>query len=447
MQLGFVVNGHAWMTRLGVSAILALSGATFAYAAPPADWNSIPTTVVKLFYPGQSTFDWLRSPEHKRVYKKVAEGEACVSCHEGEEQILGEANVVASRLEPDPIEGKNPTVDLGVQIAYDTENVYFRYQWKTQMDRAGAMHDYMRYDGEKWAFFGGPRSEKAVRSGEEPPLYEDRLTMMVDDGTVPMFAQQGCWLTCHTGMRDAGGEPTKDEVAANPLLGADGLKQSDIRKYLPSTRTDELASWGATRSAEEVAALRAEGQFVDLMQWRAARSAPVGMADDGYVLEYRNNDAGKGPFSWNVDRKTMTPKMMFDASKVGVMAITEADIGDTSKPYAIIKEENAVPYDPAAGWKEGDILPGRLLTTAVEGSAGDNNNVQGEWKDGVYTVVWTRKLNTGHPEDDKIIEDGKAYTFGFAVHDDNVTTRFHYVSFPRLIGFGTAGDIEATKVE
>jgi len=60
------------MTCLGVSAILALSGATFAFAAPPADWSAIPTTVVKLFYPGQSTFDWLRSPEHKRVFKKVA---------------------------------------------------------------------------------------------------------------------------------------------------------------------------------------------------------------------------------------------------------------------------------------------------------------------------------------------------------------------------------------
>jgi hypothetical protein len=432
---------------IGAGALLALYGTTAALAGPPADWSAVPTKTVTLFYPGESTYDWLRSSAHKRAYKKVLAGEACTSCHEGEEQELGETNVVASRLEPAPIEGKNPFVDLNMQVAYDDSNVYFRYQWKTQMDRAGQMHDYMRYDGEKWAFYGGPRSEEAVANGEEPPLYEDRLTMMFDDGSVPMFAEQGCWLTCHTNMRDVGDQPSRADIAANPVLGADGLKQHDIRKYLPGTRTDEMATWNATKTADEIAAMKEAGQFVDLMQWRAARSAPVGMADDGYVLEYRLFDDGKKMFSWNVDKKTMTPKFMFDASKVGVNAITTADIGDPSKPYAIIKQTNAVPYDPAVGFKEGDILPGRLLSTAVEGSAGDNNNVQSEWKDGMYTVVWTRPMNTGHPADDKIFEEGKSYTLGLAIHDDNVTTRFHFTGFPLSIGFGTDADYEATKVE
>ena len=432
---------------LGVGALVALSAAVTAQAAPPTDWSNIPTATVKLFYPGQSGDEWLRSSAHKRAYKKVVAGDSCVSCHEGEEQELGEALVVEGRLEPAPIEGKNPTVDLDVQVAYDAENAYFRFQWKTQMDRPGQMHNYLRFDGEKWEIYGGPRSSGKVRSGDQPPLYEDRLTMMIDDGSVPMFAAQGCWLTCHTGMRDMGDEPTKDEIAANPILGAGGLKKKDIRKYLPLSRTDDMSSWDATRLAEEIAALKAEGQFVDLMQWRAARSAPVGMTDDGYVLEYRLFDAGKKPFSWNLDKKTMTPKFMFDPSKVGMKAITVADIGDPTKPYAIIKEQNAVPYDPDAGWKEGDVLPGRLLTrTGTSGSAADNSEVTSEWKDGMWTVVWARPLDTGHPEDDKAIEDGKAYSFGFAVHDDNVTTRFHFVGFPLSIGFGTEGDIQATRL-
>ena len=438
-----------WRIITGGAAVLVAAGlAGSAMAAPPSDWSKVPAKTVKLFYPGQSGYDWLLSSEHKRADKKVAAGEACTKCHEGEETDLGNTLVSGERLEPTPIEGKNGSIDLSVQAAYDAENAYLRFQWKTQMDRPGQMHDYIRFDGEKLVFMGGPRSSDKVRSGAEPPLYEDRLAIMVDDGSVPNFAAQGCWLTCHRGMRDMPDEAGKEAVKAHVLLGDAGLKESDVRKYLPASRTDEKASWDKTKSAEEVAKIKAAGGFTDLMQWRAARSNAVGMADDGYVLEYRLSDEGKGPFGWNVDRKTMTPKYMFDAGKVGMKSLTVADIGDPSKPFAMIREENAAPYDPNAGWKEGDVLPGRLLSRAdAEGSAADNGGVSGTWKDGMWTVVFTRRLNTGHPADDKILEVGKAYTFGFAVHDDNVTTRFHHVAFPLSIGFGAAGDIEATKVE
>jgi hypothetical protein len=209
-----------------------------------------------------------------------------------------------------------------------------------------------------------------------------------------------------------------------------------------------MASWDKTKSAEEIAKLKADGRFLDLMQWRVARSNPVGMADDGYVLEYRLFDEGKNPFSWNVDRKTMTPKYMFDAAKVGFKALRAEDIGDATKPAAIVREENAVPYDPNAGWKEGDILPGRLVSRAdAKGSAADNDRAKGEWKDGMYTVVFRRKLDTGHPADDKILSVGGVYTIGLAVHDDNVTTRFHHVSFPLSLGIGVDADITAVATQ
>jgi hypothetical protein len=442
-----MIRSYLRASAISATIALAASFAMPALAASPSDWSAVPTKTVKLFYPGQSGLDWLLSPEHKRADKKVAAGDACVSCHEGEEQEIGNLIVAGKRLEPNPITGKNGVIDLAVQVAYDQENAYFRLQWKTNMDRPGQMHDYIRFDGEKWVFMGGPKSSDKVRSGKEPPLYEDRLAIMIDDGSVPNFAAQGCWLSCHSGMRDMGNEAGKDAVKAHAVFGDAGLKESDIRKYLPASRTDDMASWDKTKSPEEIAKIKAAGGFVDLMQWRAARSNPVDMADDGYVLEYRLSDGGKGPFSWNVDRKTMIPKYMFDASKVGMKSITVADIGDPTKPFAMIREENAVAYDANAGWKEGDVLPGRLLSRAdAKDSAADNTDVKGSWQGGTWTVLFTRRLDTGHPEDDKILKIGNAYTFGFAVHDDNVTTRFHHVAFPLSIGFGAKGDIEATKV-
>ena len=119
----------------------------------------------------------------------------------------------------------------------------------------------------------------------------------------------------------------------------DAKYDADIRKYLASTRTDAAASWDKTKSQEEIAKIKAAGGFLDLMQWRVNRSGPVGMADDGYVLEYRNFDEGKNPFSWNIDRKTMTPLNMFDAAKVGAKALRAEDIGNPAKPGAIIKED------------------------------------------------------------------------------------------------------------
>lgn len=435
-------------TTLGI--VTAIGLAAPAMAADPAtiDWSKSPAKSVTLFYPGQSTYDWLLSADHKKGDKQVPLGKACVGCHEGDEKDIGNKVVKGGTLEPTPIAGKNGVVDLAVQAAHDAEYLYLRFQWKSNLNREGRMHDYVRFDGKAWKWYGHDRNDKVVRSGEQPALYEDRLAIMLDDGKVPLFEQQGCWLTCHDGMRDTRNQVVGDPVKKHPILGDTGLKESDIRKYLGSTRTDPAASWDKTKSAEEIAQVKAAGGFLDLWQWRVARSAPIGMADDGYVLEYRKSDAGKAPFSWNMNRTTMTPLFMFDTGKVGFKALRAEDIGNATKPAAIIKEANAVAFDANAGWQEGDILPGRLLSrTDAKGSAADNDAVVGTWKDNTYTVVWRRKLDTGNPQDDKILKIGSKYTVGFAVHDDNVTTRFHHVSFPISLGIGVDADIKATSLK
>jgi hypothetical protein len=435
--------------RAAFAASFVLAAATPAVAADPQSlpWNTIPVKKVTLFYPGQSTYDWLLSPAHEKANTRVAQGKACVDCHDDDAKEIGEKLVKGGPLEPTPIPGKRGVVDLQLQAAHDAEYLYLRAQWKTQMNREGRMHDYVRFDGTQWKWFGHDRNDQKVRTGEQPPIYEDRFSIMLDDGKVDRFAQHGCWLTCHDGMRDTKGQAVGDVVKRHPLLGDTGMKQTDVRKYLPSTRTDAAASWDKTRSAEEVARILADGGFLDLMQWRAARSGPVGMADDGYVLEYRNSDAGTNPFAWNIDQKTMVPRFMFDSTKVGMKALRAEDIGNAGKPAALVREANAVPYDAAAGWKEGDILPGRLLSRVdAKGSAADNNAVVGTWKDGMYTVVWRRKLDTGY-KDDKAMKAGGRYNVGFAVHDDNVTTRFHHVSFPMTLGIGVDADLRATTLK
>ena len=409
-----------------------------AHAADPAgiDWGRVPTTTLTLFYPGQSTFQWLRSPGHAGA-AVVAYGTACVACHKGQEAKLGERIVKGGPLEPTPPGGKNGAVKLNVQVAYDDQNAYFRFQWKTKSNHPGDGYPYYRFDGKDWKSYGAPRLSAPAYKGEQPAIYEDRLSMLIDDGAVSGFDKQGCWLTCHAGERDNPKQPSAAEVAANPFYQA--IKRADVRKYLPFTRTDASASWDKGVSIEELNKLKAEGKFLDLIQWRAHRSNPVGMADDGYVLEWRNFDAGANMFASNMDGKAKQPRFMFDEKKAGMKAFSDASLPKNGG--VLLRDQNAVAFDPNAGWKAGDVLPQYVVSDKLaSGSAADNKNVKGEWKDGTWTVVWARPLNLANP-DDKALREGKAYNFGFAVHDDN------QVSFPVTVGFGAKADIQATKLK
>jgi len=419
-----------------------IAGPTLAADPAAIDWSKIPAVKVPLFYPGQSSYEWLRSEGHEgKASKAVINGDSCTKCHDepDEERKMGNKLVKGGSRETTPVKGKNGYVELSVQAAYDARNAYFRYQWKTN-GKAGIEYPYYRFNGKEWKVYGGPRLDKDVQEGKQPAIYEDRLSMMLDDGKVPGFAQQGCWLTCHDGSRDMPGFKSKDEVAANPLMAA--IKKNDVRKYLPASRTNP-SDWTTGKSLDEIAKLKAGGGFVDLIQWRAHRSNPVGMADDGYVLEYRNFDAGKNPFASNLDKETKQPKFMFDAKKFGAKAVSAKQIG--KKDNFLLKGVNAVPFDPKAGWKEGDLLPRYLLSASdASGSAADNK-ASGQWKNGMWTVVVTRPLGLAN-SDDKALKSGGVYNVGFAVHDDNITTRGHQVSFVKTLGLGVKADIQAVKL-
>ena len=430
---------------LALCSSLALLGLGTASAVDPAkiDWTKIKATPVALFYPGQSSYEWLRSDAHKGASKEVIRGDSCVSCHDEKdvEKDMGNKLVKAGPLEPMAVAGKNGYVDLSVQAAYDAKNVYLRYQWKTNKPYGGTEHQYLRFDGKEWKVWGFPKLDKVVQEGKQPGIYEDRMSIMIDDGKVPGFAQQGCWLSCHDGMRDMPKQFTKEEVAANPMLTA--IKKSDVRKYLPDSRTDP-SDWKTGKSVEELAKLKAEGKFVDLIQWRAHRSHAVGMADDGYVLEFRLGDAGKDMFGGNSDAKTHAPKFMFDEKKMGFKSIT-ADAQARKGDLFLIRETNAVPFDPNAAWKEGDMIPDYIISREdAKGSAADNNAIA-SWKDGMWTVVLTRPLGLTNA-DDKSLKAGGVYNVGFAVHDDNITTRGHHVSFVKTLGLGAKADIRALKL-
>ena len=428
--------------QIAAIGVIGVFGSGAAVAADPAkiNWSKIPVINVPLFYPGQSSMEWLTSSAHEGAANRVKRGDACTACHDESdaEKVMGEKLVKGGPLEPMPVKGKDGYKDLKVQAAYDDKNAYLRFQWKTLNDYAGTEHQYLRFDGKEWKVWGFPKLDKIVQDRQMQGIYEDRMSIMIDDGKVPNFGKQGCWLTCHDGERDMQKQFTKEEVAANPMLTA--VKKTDVRKYLPDTRTNPY-DWKTGKTLDEINKIKAAGGFVDLIQWRAHRSLPVGMADDGYVLEWRNSDAGVNMFAGNADAKTHAPKFMWDEKKVGYKAITVDQLHKAD--HFLVRELNAVPFDPKAGWKEGDMIPDYIVSREdAKGSAADNNAIA-SWKDGMWTVVMIRPLGLTN-SDDKTLQAGGVYNIGFGVHDDNITTRGHHVSFVKTLGLGVA---KGTKVD
>ncbi|MDP1652400.1 MAG: ethylbenzene dehydrogenase-related protein [Rhodocyclaceae bacterium] len=432
------MNKYAMM--IGIS-VVAAGCASMATGPQAIDWNKVPATKVALFYPGQSSYQWLRSEAHKGANKETVRGDACASCHDDptEEATQG-AKILSGKhpLEPQAaaLKGKNGHVDMTVQAAYDDKNAYLRFQWKGQT--MGTEHPYYRFDGKEWKKYGETVWHKSVKEGKQPALYESRFSVMLDDGKVPGFEKQGCWQTCHDGMTDMAKEATKEELAANALLKG----KSDLRKFLPATRNDSM-DWKSGKSVEEIAKLKEAGGYLDLFQWRGARSHPAGMADDGFVLEYRNSDAGKNMWSGNFDSKTKLPKFMWDEKKTGYKAIG-ADKLNKGLNY-LDPTSNAVAFDPNAGWKEGDLLPSNTVSRAhAEGSAADNSSIA-SYKDGVWTLVLIRPLGLVN-KDDKPLKAGGVYNVGFAVHDGNIDGRGHFVSYAKTLGLGVKADIQAIRL-
>ncbi len=68
---------------------------------------------------------------------------------------------------------------------------------------------------------------------------------------------------------------------------------------------------------------------------------------------------------------------------------------------------------------------------------------EGKLEGDSWSVVFTRKLSGG--EGDVTLAPGNAYNFGFAIHDDSATGRYHHVSLGYKLGIDAEGDIIATQ--
>ena len=348
-----------------------------------------------------------------------------------------------------------------VQAAFNTDTYFWRLSYRGE---EGKRHEYIRYTNGAWQREGGDRRDaQATIDGDaqqgdlsvNSTIYEQRTTIMVNNPNAALnvdnFGEFGCFLTCHNYSRHM-----PEWVSAN---GHDG-KYVDLVQATGSVDGDNV---------------------LDLWHWRAARSNPIGRADDQRVIALtfipndgdgsdtggRKGDGGTSVFAsqnivagnpeYVLDPDTTSGKFAFkwdnfwatpfyymtrdDAEQVGPLAPNPGDLA-----YA---DAVALGYVPT----EGDTVPRRILRAGA-GSRADItaygtmfNPESPDSSYGVWNVQMQRALDTGNADDIALVV-GETYEAGFEVHLWEYTTRDHYVSFPVTfsIGTGLGADIEAVSI-
>jgi hypothetical protein len=267
--------------------------------------------------------------------------------------------------------GKNlpgGTTDVTIRSVYAADSVYFMYQYKD------ATQSFQRSPWQKQADGSWKKLKDANdKGGDNNQYYEDKFAVLWNIST-PAFEQRGCMTACHTGE----GKPYGNKYTANP------------------------------------------GERLDMWHFKSVRTGSVGQTDDQYVDATRY-DAEKNP---NAGRKT-EPKTgggyadnMTDDKKGPKFALK----GNKPAPPYWIEDAGKEPFDDSK-YKAGDEVPG-IIVAPFTGDRGDVPTTM-VWKDGVWTLVMSRKLVTGSEYDVQFTDLKKEYAFGVAVFD-NAQVRHAY---------------------
>jgi two-component system sensor kinase len=198
----------------------------------------------------------------------------------------------------------------------------------------------------------------------------------------------------------------------------------------------------------------------DWWHWKAARTDPVGYADDQWMgnevkegKDYesrkvdRHNDNSTTGGYWNNKQTIILP----NGSNITIPMYYEphpTDELDARFLYQWEIDNGEAVLITNQTFKNGTVTPGQILLRP-DGSQGDIDG-KGVWQNGKWTVELRRKLDTGH-DDDVQFDTTKLYRFGFAVFDDTgpfdgYGTGHSFDVGARTLEFGGIGSEEITQL-
>lgn len=265
---------------------------------------------------------------------------------------------------------EKPTIEI--KSVYTKDMVYFVATWTDPTQSYLRAPWEMQADG-TWKRLGDPND----KGGDNNLWYEDKLAMIWPITAIKGFEADGCFVGCH---RAKDGDP---KPYGNKFLENEG-------------ELADMWHWKSVRDLEQI-----HDQYLDTTSY--SKDTPnAGRKSDP--------DKSKG----YVDNLTEDKKMP---------AFMPA--GEFTKDGApgFILDSAKVPFD-ASLFKPGDRLPSIIITKFLE----DGGDIAAGWKwaDGMWTLEFGRKLDTGSKYDVAFKDLSATYYFGVAVFDNaQVRHSFH----------------------
>jgi len=272
--------------------------ATSPAANGSVDWSSIEAQEIVLFYPGQTSMEWMLKGSDHGGKRAFVTGDRCFDCHEEEEVDIGDLMITGEKAEESPIPDKRGSILVNLKTAYDAENLYMWFQWED------AEHAPVPF----------------VEGGKMDPENPIKLAVMLatdseEDPKVEYAERAGCWQTCHHDANYMPDQPDPAGLASSPLASRLDLSLG-YTKYLKESRSEieiegkegkKRGGWDKLKDQGELDAALANGSFMDLWRYKSGS----GESEDGHILEQRVMSGGQGvSFSGNLNDGIWTVEMV-----------------------------------------------------------------------------------------------------------------------------------------
>jgi hypothetical protein len=169
----------------------------------------------------------------------------------------------------------------------------------------------------------------------------------------------------------------------------------------------------------------AQGELGDLWHSKSARTSPGGYVDDTFTdgnIDFagdggRHGDASGSTSPTRDNIQSGVPLWMGATHDANPAALY--DNTWSAPPVAGTWAVAGKPYDPNAGWQNGDRLPRFFMTSPTAGSSRNDIRTGSKWENGYWIMEMKRALNTGDPARDVIFNDlKKDYPFAVALIDN-----------------------------